>query len=299
MKYSVIIPNYNREKYLKKAIDSALCQVTEGLEVIIVDDGSTDNSIEILKSYSNDDRVKCIFQENCGIPAKVRNIGIEKSNGEWICLLDSDDFWFPGKINAIEKVIKTKNDPYIIGIGHYETKFYGEREGEVTRFRELSNENQYKDLLFNGNCLSTSTLCIRKEAIEQVGGFSEKKEYFAVEDYDLWMRLAQIGSFYTIKESFSGYRLDENNISGDPEILNRNLKKLVFDHIDLLDKTEVEKNTLKKNHGARIDYYKGRSYLLAGDFKKARSVLYNSCLERPMSLKSWVSFAFSMIGIKA
>ena len=94
---SVIIPTYNRAKYITSAIDSVLSQTYNNIEIIVVDDGSNDSTREVLYRYGN--KIRYVYQENLGVSA-ARNRGIELSKGEWIAFLDSDDVWFPKKLSV-------------------------------------------------------------------------------------------------------------------------------------------------------------------------------------------------------
>ena len=118
MKVSIIIPVYNAEKYLKECIESALAQTYDDIEVIAIDDGSTDDSLKILNSYS--DRIKIITKENGGT-ASALNVGINAMNGEWFKWLSADDVLYP---NAIEELIKEieqmKNKDKIILYSNYD-----------------------------------------------------------------------------------------------------------------------------------------------------------------------------------
>ena len=106
---SIIIPLYNKEKYIKKCIESVLLQSITDFEIVIVDDGSTDNSIAIIKSFKNE-RIHIIRQRNQG-PSKARNTGLKNASGEWILFLDADDILIPGSLETFLKLIhKYPND---------------------------------------------------------------------------------------------------------------------------------------------------------------------------------------------
>lgn len=291
------MPNYNRGQYIKEAIDSVLGQTYSNFELIVIDDGSEDNSHEILKSY-NDPRFSFICQPNSGIPAKVRNKAINMAKGNWICFLDSDDFWEPNKLQEIENYIQNNHNENLVGIGHYEQNYHGEVKGNLTKFRILDQSNAYLDLLFHGNALSTSTMCVKKEPLFKVSLFTESKDYFAVEDYDLWLKLSQIGEFGMIKKCLSGYRIDDGNISGNALLLNQNLKNVVLDHIRNLDFSSREKSQLALEHSSRIDYYTGRSFQKDGLFFKAIPILLSSIKKYPFHLKKWVSLLFALLRLK-
>ncbi|HKK53946.1 MAG TPA: glycosyltransferase family A protein [Patescibacteria group bacterium] len=105
-KISVIIPTYNRANFLPRAIKSVLNQTFKDFELIIVDDGSTDNTKEVINNYlKNDDRIKYIYQQNSGGPPKPKNTGIKIAKGEYIAFLDSDDEWFKDKLKKTNRTL--------------------------------------------------------------------------------------------------------------------------------------------------------------------------------------------------
>lgn len=296
MKFSVIIPAYNREKELPKCIESVLEQTYKNFEIIIVDNGSTDSTKEIVQNYINQDsRIKYFWQENSGSPAGSRNTGIQKALGEWIAFLDSDDYWYPNKLEMVAKALDENNDT--IAVSHYEDKIIDTKHvGILKHGSRLIENNTYLDLLFNGNNLSTSAMTVKKEKLIEVGLFDIRKDYFAIEDYDMWMKLSKIGKFSYIKIVLGAFIIAGSNMSGNTELINNNLKTLVLNHIESLDTSEKEK--LKIIHGSRIDYYKGRTYQLNGEMKKAIPILIKSIIEYPFVVKKYISLFFAILGIK-
>lgn len=296
MKFSVIIPAYNREKELPKCIESVLEQTYKNFEIIIVDNGSTDSTKAIVQDYiDKDNRIKYFWQENSGSPAGSRNTGILKALGEWIAFLDSDDYWYPNKLEMVAKVISENND--IIAVSHYEDKIIDTKHtGILKHGSRLVENNTYLDLLFNGNNLSTSAMTVKKEKLIEVGLFDTRKDYFAVEDYDMWMKLSKVGKLAYIKEVLGAFIISKSNMSGNIELINDNLKNLVLNHIDTLEITNKQK--LKKIHASRIDYYKGRTYQMNGEMKKAIPILTKSIIEYPFVVKKYISLFFAILGIK-
>lgn len=296
MNFSVIIPAYNREKELPKCIESVLSQTYQEFELIIVDNGSTDSTKAIVQDYiDKDNRIKYFWQENSGSPAGSRNTGILKALGEWIAFLDSDDYWYKNKLELVTKTIE-KNEN-IIAVSHYEDKIVDGKYGCVLEHgNRLIEKNTYLDLLFNGNNLSTSAMTVKRDKLIEVGLFDTRKEYFAVEDYDMWMKLSKVGEFAYVKEVLGAFIISGSNMSGNIELINDNLKNLVLNHIDTLEITNKQK--LKKIHASRIDYYKGRTYQMNGEMKKAIPILTKSIIEYPFVVKKYISLVFTILGIK-
>jgi glycosyltransferase involved in cell wall biosynthesis len=294
MKFSVIIPAYNREKELPRCIESVLKQTHKDFELIIVDNGSTDDTKQVVQDYINlDNRIKYYWQENSGSPAGSRNTGIMHASEDWIAFLDSDDYWYKNKLELVADIIEMNKD--IIAVSHYEDK---EVNGSIVSLYEsgknLSSE-PYFELLFNGNSLSTSAMTVKKDKLLEVGLFDTRRDYFAVEDYDLWMRLAKVGEFRYIRQSLGVFCISDTNMSGNIEMINDNLKTLIFNHIDVLNIEDKDK--LKKQHGARVDYYRGRSHQLNNDFDKAIPILRKSIREYPWAFKKYIALLCALLRI--
>ena len=179
---SVIIPTYNRGWILKEAVDSVLSQTFCNFELIIVDDGSTDNTADILKSCP--DKVIKITQENRGVSA-ARNKGIASASGELLAFLDSDDLWLSDKLVCQVNFFKQNNDALICQIEEIWIR-NGIRVNPKNRHKKLSGMIFKPSLAL---CLvSPSAVMIKKRLFDEVGLFDETLP--ACEDYDLWLRIS-------------------------------------------------------------------------------------------------------------
>jgi glycosyltransferase involved in cell wall biosynthesis len=207
---SIIIPTYNRADLIGKAIQSILNQSYINWELIVVDNYSNDNTKDIISAF-NDNRILMVSTPRTGSVAASRNLGVLHSNGEWIAFLDSDDWWFPKKLEFVCKNIQKEpdliyHDLQIVTID--ETPLNRKK----TKGRELK-EPVYLDLLLNGNGISLSSVVVRKEILLRVDGMDESPKLFAVEDYDTWLRIAQItNKFRYINKVLGAYRLHDGNI---------------------------------------------------------------------------------------
>lgn len=197
--FSVIIPTYNRKPFLKKAIDSVLNQTHSALELIVVDDGSTDSTEELVSSY-DDDRVVYIRQSNHGV-AHARNRGLEAAQYDNIAFLDSDDWWENDKLEKAADEMQKFPD---IKIFHTEEVWY--RKGELLN-QKKKHKKPSGDVYFNALplcCISISTAVVKKEVFDSVGMFDEDLE--ACEDYDFWLRASNkyevklIPEYLTLKD---------------------------------------------------------------------------------------------------
>ncbi len=199
---SVIIPNYNRSSDLIQAVESVLCQTYPVLEVLVCDDGSTDNSKEYIERL-NDPRVKWLDCGRNGRPAIPRNHGIKQAQGEWLAFLDNDDWWAPEKLE--------------IQIHHMREQ---RLHASTTNALRVDNNNQELGLMHNvllpsvlewkdilpANWVICSSAVVHRSIMQQVGGFPESPHLKALEDYACWLRVASFTSFVYINQPLVRYK---------------------------------------------------------------------------------------------
>ena len=182
-KISVIIPSYNRAGLLPRALDSVLAQSHPAAEIIVVDDGSTDHTAQLLAGrYA---RVDYVRQPNRGVSA-ARNAGLARARHEWLCLLDSDDSW---RADKLEKQVQALRQNPAFRLCHTDETWY--RRGKLLKQRK-KHAKRGGDLF--QHCLplcaiSPSSVMIHKGVLEDVGGFDESLP--ACEDYDMWLRICR------------------------------------------------------------------------------------------------------------
>lgn len=246
-KVSVIIPTFNRAAYICAAIDSVINQNygDYSYEVLVIDDGSTDNTAEVLKKYKN--KIKYIKLPHSGKPAVPRNYGISKAKGQLIAFQDSDDIW---PSNKMEIQLSEFDDNTVMTYGQ---ALIMDASGKVSN-NHLVDDNileygtSFKKLI-KTNAISTLTVIARKDAIISVGGFNESDELRAIEDYELWLKLSAkySNSIKMINKPLAYYRKHDNNISisDGKTALKRIVSALesVWDFPDLSDsnKQQLEK----------------------------------------------------------
>lgn len=179
-KFSVIIPTFNRAQTLTRAIESVLSQTYKNFELIIVDDGSTDSTQDILNNYP---QIKVIKQENQGV-SHARNTGVKEARAGWVCFLDSDDEWLENKLEL--QAIFSEENPNINCI-HGEEIWI--RNGvRVNQKQKHQKEGGNQFLASLKVCfISPSTVCLTKAVLFEFGGFRE--DFEVCEDYDLWAKL--------------------------------------------------------------------------------------------------------------
>jgi glycosyltransferase involved in cell wall biosynthesis len=209
---SIIVPCFNYGKYLSECLQSIKGQTYSNYEVIIVDDGSTDNSKEVAFSFLSDARFKYIYQENKGLEG-ARNTGICHSTGEFIAIVDPDDIWFPTKLDVqIEYMICHPN----CGLVYSDAEIFieGKRTGRTVRNGKLFYEGWcFEEMMMNNGVVSPSVL-IRKECFRNVGLFDESEIKQCSGDWEMWVRIAYKYEFGSIKKPLLYYRIHENNMSG-------------------------------------------------------------------------------------
>ena len=206
---SIVMVNYNQEKFLKKAIDSVLIQTYKNWELIIVDDGSTDRSVDIIKEYE-DDRIKPIFlQENSHI-CIATNTGFAAVNGKYIARLDSDDIWEKEKLEKQMDFLQQNPDAKVcftqIELIDENGENINDREPELLSLynsRQKSREEWIKFFFFVGNSL-LPTLVFEKKLLDIVGGF--KLNYCQTHDFEFLIRLIKHTDFYFVEEELVKYR---------------------------------------------------------------------------------------------
>ena len=204
MQVSVIIPTYNRAKRLGKAIDSVLNQSHQDFELIIVDDGSDDNTAEVIESYSSD--IVYLRQENSG-PAAARNRGIEKARYDILAFLDSDDWFAENKLETQLEAMQ-QNPSHLIS--HTQETWY--RNGKILnqKVKHRKNSGEIFRQSLELCAVGMSTVMVRREIFERYGLFDE--DLPCCEDYDLWLRVSAEQEFLLVDEPLTlkdGGRADQ------------------------------------------------------------------------------------------
>lgn len=202
---SIIIPCYNSELFIAEAVESILNQDYRNFELIIIDDCSTDNSVQIINKYAeSDNRIRLIkLEQNKGV-ANARNIGFENVKGDLISSLDSDDIWLPGKLSFQVEYMKSNNCD-IFTCGFYKMDI----NSKILSHIKLPKYVTYSSLLYS-NCLSNSTVIMKKD-IKQ---FRYKK--IGHEDYVFWLEVLKAGyTVHTDSKPVSCYRIRQDSVSGN------------------------------------------------------------------------------------
>ncbi len=261
---SIIMPTFNREKKIIKAIDSVRSQTYKNWELIIVDNFSTDETKKNIENL-NDHRIKFFQIKNNGIIARSRNYGIDKSSGEIISFLDSDDWWKFDKLQQAVNFIKKGYD-----FTYHRLIKYNENKNFIIFNKTHSynlTEPIFKNLMKGGNCIPNSSVSILKKYIINVGKFSESEDLVGSEDFDGWLKIAKLtDKFIEIPKALGYCHIGNDNYSND-SILLRNLQTL--ENIHLADSNEISSSFSYQR--ARI-FQREKSYRKAIEFYKAAIV---------------------------
>ena len=209
-KISIIIPSYNNAKYLREAVGSALKQTYKNIEVIIIDDGSTDNSREVAESF-RDPRIIYLWQENEG-PAGARNKGIEKTKGEYVAFLDSDDLWEKDKLKKQLDFMEKNPETGMLGTASREMT----DDGKIRGREVFPEENKIlQKILIRYNPFIQSSVMARREVFKRVGLYDRR--FRESEDYELWLRIAADYKIGNLKEPLTIKRYKREGLSPEKD----------------------------------------------------------------------------------
>ncbi len=292
---SVIIPTYNRAHLVKDAIDSVLSQTYRDFEIIVVDDGSTDNTKEVLAPYR--DKVKYIYQENQGLSA-ARNTGIRGARGEYIGFLDSDDLWLPPKLEKQVQILKEYKDIAFV----YTNFIFIDETGKFIKVgckaKSLVSGYILGNLLLSKTVTSPVTWLVRKTCFEDVGLFDIR--FKRSEERDMEIRIAKNFKMYGIKEPLVKVRQIKS-----VETLGRcSAKDREYYRFKFLDKLFNDSNgepIIEKNKRRLIAHYyfiSGLAYLKEVDLTVARNRFCFSILKNPFRLNVYMYLFSTLIGNK-
>jgi len=249
---SVIIPVYNTEKYIEETIDSVLKQTHSNLEIIVIDDGSTDNTSQLVDAIcKKESRVKLIKQKNQGVSA-ARNNGFTFSKGSFIAYLDADDVW---ETNNIETKLKKFNSDELLGLVHSDAQVINNISEKIDRFHH-GYEGYLLDNLLLGQkewIPSPSSILVKREIIESIGGFDSGLSNAA--DLDFFFKVAEKWKIGRVPVVTWYYRIHSNN-------MHSNIRLFEKDILTLYKKADAHK--LFKTLSFRRKCYSNLYFMLAG-----------------------------------
>lgn len=296
---SVVIPVYNCSQYLKETIDSVLSQSYHFVEIITVDDGSTDDSKDILRSYG--DKINLVSKTNGGV-SSARNEGIKVATGDWIAFVDGDDIWHPKKLELQVSAINQFPDSILI---YSEFIFWSANsEGQYSSPKEVFEEvlpiNYSQDWMYHKQLLTnwvlTSTSLVLKSALSKSGLFNE--ELPVAEDWDLFIRLSHIGPFCKANAKLTLYRQLANSLTGS--VKERDFASEVIE-------TAIEEYGYKSPNGESLDKkeFRKRSFTRYFNFgiatskqklhKPAVIAFCKAIKYNPLNIKLWIFLVYQWL----
>lgn len=278
---SVVIPCYNCVKTLRTSVESIIAQEEISAQIVLVDDGSTDETPSLMRELCAcyPGRIITAYQSNQG-PSAARNKGITLIDSDYIAFLDSDDYWAPNKLHqSISFMIQHPE----YGLSHTQAIMVGE---DGNYFRAMQSRAAYKGNCFaelvRQNGLITSTVCIRREVVKRCGLFDVSLR--VCEDWEYWIRIAHDFEFGVLEEALTYYRVHETNVSHQIERMQAGHRKL------------IEMNYLKYGNGAVAKEIFDEAYVVfhsdycvgfanAGKYSSALHEWANAARIRPLDVK--------------
>ena len=257
-KVDVIIPAFNAAKYLPTAIESVLSQTFEDWQILLVDDGSTDNTIEVVAPFLDrlGSRIKYIHQNNRGLPA-ARNTAIRASTSEFLALLDADDVWLPCRL---EESLRALADRPQAGLAYGLIRTIdpeGQPYGSIWAGNSIGREGKIATHIYTRKIeLPCPSITFRRQCIDEVGVFDETMR--ATEDRDLWLRISLRYEVAFVPKLLAYYRLSPNSMSADPQRM-----------------LQAQLQFIRKHYGSEGCGPRPRRIALARAYKQRAEVLKN------------------------
>lgn len=258
---SVVIPTFNRKRFLLRAINSVFKQSFKNYEIIIVDNYSSDGTEEMIKKIKSK-KIRFYKNKNYGIIANARNFGIRKSKGFWIALLDSDDFWYKNKLKNISQYFK-ENDAIFHDLDSSQNKFY--KKKVLKNIKILNFFNIFDESI----SLPNSSAVIKKKVFKRINYLDENKLLIGAEDHDGWLRMSK-KNFKMIKifNSFGFRNINTPDSETSPKRAIVNTRYIIKKFNNVL------KNDKKNDIYFNKKYYKiAISYYILSDIKNALKYL--------------------------
>lgn len=264
VRVSVLLPTYNRADILPRAIESVLAQTFRDFELLVVDDGSTDDTEEIVESY-DDDRIRYVRLEKNRGSAPARNVGIERSRGEFVAFQDSDDEWKARKLEKQVRRAESNPEAGVVYTGF--RRISGDVEQYVPDPAVGRRTGDLSQQLLKYNLIDISTSLVRSEYLTRVGGLDERMPL--LQDWDLWIRISEHTKFELVDEPLVNVHLQADSMSNDHDALIEAKTRLLEKHERRF--RDLDPETLSV-HLFRL----GRWYLQSGDPDSAREYLQDA-----------------------
>lgn len=273
---SIIMPAYNAARYIKETIESVLTQSYSNWEMIIVDDGSTDNIAEIIKEYSEKDaRIQYIYQTNKG-QSSARNRGIKEAQGKYIAFLDADDLFLPAKLEEQVKFLENNSE---CGVSYCKIyHFLNDNKQQLFYNPQPNYSGDIFERVLTQNFINPLAVVLRKEVLDKYGAF--KEDWRRVDEQYLWVKLSfNKVKFYYLDKVLAYYRVHRQSLSNQAQYLVETSEKYL-ELIDLVEKWKNDDNFTQKallplRKKIKKNLYWGKLMVGGGLVSKILLVLYN------------------------
>ncbi len=286
--FSVVIPTYNHAIFLQKALDSLVSQTYQDWEAIVVNNFSTDNTESIVANYA-DPRIRLLNFSNQGVIAASRNQGLASASGEYVAFLDSDDYWYPEKLEACLRFIEFTGCDFMCHGEHLI-----ENDHIIATWSHRSTMGYLRLLIF-GNKISTSAVVVKRNILLEVGDFSTKSEFITAEDYELWLRILKKGysfRFYSnilgghLKHSFNQSSAVQRHFSAVVAVVEQNFKSLSPILVTFI---------LKPQAYSVIHCAAARQFMSQMNFQSAFKFLFKAIVYNPFRVKNYVILGLAAV----
>jgi glycosyltransferase involved in cell wall biosynthesis len=276
---SVVIPAYNSARYIRETLESVLAQTYPPLEIIVVDDGSTDETSAIVQSFAS--RVRLLQQEHQGV-SEARNFGIQQAKGDYIAFIDSDDLWLPEKLALQAACIIEKQVVWVSCFADY----LNDSDGRILyNYRRKLYEGDVLEKLFLKTFIRSPTPLVKRTVFEEVGYFNEDFETRATEDTDMWLRIAAIYPLGVVRQVLAFVRLHPASTTSRQSVDEKMRSKLL--RVDQAVARQPQRLARYKNRAlARIYLSSGTTLLKQGEYERARLLIDKARSLNPYRLET-------------
>jgi glycosyltransferase involved in cell wall biosynthesis len=284
-KVSVIIPTHNRAELLKRAIQSVLNQTYQDFELIVVDDGSTDNTEEVVRSL-NDEKLRYLRHDKNRGAGAARNTGIRAAEGRYVAFQDSDDEWLPAKLEKQIRIIESA--PSEVGVVY--TGFWrieDHKKVYIPSPRITPKEGNIHDILLKGNFIGTPVALVKRECFDRAGIFDEKLP--KLEDWELWIRISKYYQFRYIDEPLVISYLTQGGVNEQGGLTQLQALKSIL---------EKYFEDIKKSRKTLAIHYLRIGHLLCtnAEMNQGRNYLIKAFMTYPLNMEFLFAVLMSLFG---
>lgn len=293
--FSVAVPAYNASATIRRCLDSIASQTEKSFEIVVVDDGSQDETSDTIDQWArqNTDVAILSLRRPNGGPASARNEAIRNAKGQFICFLDADDSWLPEKLSVMREEIERASEG--CDVFTHDVIFV---ENDNERLMPCGPERSYEKMLRVGNCLITSATVVKKSALINVGLFNDQKAFIGIEDFDLWLKLLREKHSITyIHQPLAKYWVMSTSLSQDFENVTARHHFVVKLHLSALNYLPCRKSRLLRISDCNMYRNIGRRLQNVRRHRYAAVFFKMALLKNPFSARSWIVSIGNFLGL--